>query len=114
MIRGPRRGLARWGEPYHVEHIAIDWVLVQGALNVQLGDQPVEGYVLVRARSLQDLGDPREEVYERQRAVELGAEHQIVGEEPHHAIELRPRRSRGGGADHDVTLAGVAKQQRLP
>jgi len=72
-----------------------------------------EGQVLVRIRGQGGFPRPRQQLAERRRAAEVGAQHQRVDEEADQALDLGAVTVGDGRADAEDLLARVAAQQRL-
>ncbi len=95
------------------EHHLEEGGAAQVALGPQLLHQLFEGNVLVRVRAERHLAHPAEQLAEGQLRGEVGAQHQVVDEGAHQALQLGAAAAGDGGADADVLLAGVAVKQRL-
>src|SRR6185312_13074052 len=83
------------------------------ALGRELGDQALEGDVLVSIGTQTRLADAREQIDEWGIEADAGAKHQRVDEEADQRLDLRPGPARDGRAHHDVVLPRVAGEERI-
>jgi hypothetical protein len=103
-----RRGMALQRKRNLVQRIAA-----RVAPRTQLGDEPLEGHLLVRERLEHGLADLVQEFGERPIAGEIGAHDERVDEVADQAFELEPVTAREGHADCDIPLPALAHEQHL-
>src|ERR1700728_733993 len=85
----------------------------QVADRLQFFDQLFEGDVLVGVSVQAGLAHVRQQLAEAEVARNLGAQKQYIYETAEQAFELRASAPGNGGADHNVLLTAVARQQKL-
>ncbi len=88
--------------------------VAQGALRSELLDELLEGHVLVLEGAERGLLHTRQYLAEGRVALQARAQRERVDEEADEAFELGDAAAGDGGADGDVVLARVARQQQLP
>jgi len=79
----------------------------------EIGDEPLEGQVLVRVRAKRRLAHPAEELAERQVLTDLRPENERIHEKADEPLRLLPRPIRDGRCDGNVRLPRVAREQHL-
>ena len=91
----------------------LDQGIARGiALRLQVLNEDLEREVLAGVSGERLLPHPAQQRPRVGRGAEVRAQRQGIDEEADQALDLRPAPVRGGGAEQQVVLAGVARQQR--